>query len=403
LAAKKILRKRKKPKLKIDFEIEQYIRSLGASSSRVRFVMLALIIATVAAASTLWSERTDAWARHRLTTEARNSALAEKCGLWPRFGEGIKCAKELDKQGLSEEEKNLKSEQRKEKAAIVVDRYGFKQKGCLQVCDAAAGLNRYGVNTPEGERRFAEKLQEAYINNVLYVRTPVLGLTFDINDLGLITGVTFCLLMLVMVFYTHRAHENLVLAMWKVKEVAEDEQCIDVPGSKANLLYHALAMEQVFTVPPTLARWDDFKFFRSAHYILFFAPLAVQILVFANDLNSAGIGEAFSDAETRISLSVQAGLILAVLPLCILCCSHLHADDVLWDRVFLSINPAHPGGSWEKRTAELRISIFPTASRTSSGNWIRRACALRFTCNLTSMGTDCFWRATIRFTATPGT
>ena len=48
--------------------------------------------------------------------------------------------------------------------------------------------------------------------------------------------------MLVMSFYTHRAHENLAVCMWKVYEIAEREQCFDVPGGKPNLLYHALAM-----------------------------------------------------------------------------------------------------------------------------------------------------------------
>jgi hypothetical protein len=326
-------------KLGMEFEIDQYIRALGASSSRVRFVMLAIIISSIAAASTLWSERTNAWARHRLTTEAENSDLAEKCNLWNDFSKGVGCAKELARNGLLHQSR-LDPGQLLAKEKIVLQ-HGFDTRKCLRVCDAADSLSRYGVTTSSGAISFAQKQQEAYINNVLYVRTPVLGLTFDINDLGLITGVTFCILMLVMVFYTHRAHENLVLAMWKVQEIAEEEGCFDVPGSKANLLYHTLAMEQVFTVPPTLARWNDFQFFRRAHYLLFFAPFVVQILVFGNDLQSAGIGAAFSDRETRISLSVQAILILAVIPLCILCCSHLHGDDVLWDRVFLFINPAH--------------------------------------------------------------
>jgi hypothetical protein len=327
------------PKLDVDFEIEQYIHALGESSSRVRFVMLAIIISSVAAAATLWSERTNAWARDRLTTEAENSSIANECHLWNRFSEGADCAKDLKEQGLLHQE-HLGPGPTEAKQDIIAE-YGFDPVTCFKVCDADDWLSRYGINSRKRADLFAEKQQEAYINNVLYVRTPVLGLTFDINDLGIITGVTFCLLMLVMVFYTHRAHENLVLAMWKVQEIAEEDQAFDVPGSRANLLYHSLAMEQVFTVPPTLARWNDFQSFRRAHYLLFVVPLLVQLLVFLNDLKSAEIGAAFSSSQTQISEIVQFFLILVVIPLCILCGSHLHADDTLWDQVFLLINPAH--------------------------------------------------------------
>ena len=325
--------------LKVDFEIEQYIRSLGASSSRVRFVMLAIIISSIAAAAALWGERQDAWAQRRLIKIGEYSEVALQCGLWGRFDEVRELAKYLRRKGLPTDDDLRKGQRAAEEDLLYHYGFGTATK-CTAIFKAEDWLTNHGVTTEAGAERIAEKQQEAYINNILFVRTPVLGLTFDINDLGLITGLTFCILMLVMVFYTHRAHENLVLAMWKVRDIATHES-LDNPGSRANLLYHALAMEQVFTVPPTLARWNDFRYFRRAHYLLFFTPLVMQALVFGNDLLTEGIGAAYSDSQTRISLLVQAIMIVVVIPLSILCCSHLHADDVLWDRVFLFINPAH--------------------------------------------------------------
>src|SRR3954451_15673386 len=69
-------------KLTEDFEIEQHIRALGASSSRVRFTMLTLVITCVAALVTLWSERPDAWAKDRLQKSAHYKLIADLCGLW---------------------------------------------------------------------------------------------------------------------------------------------------------------------------------------------------------------------------------------------------------------------------------------------------------------------------------
>jgi hypothetical protein len=322
-----------------DHEIEQYIRALGTSSSRVRFVMLAVIVASIAAAATLWGERSGAWARDRLQTSAHIRETAERCKLWDNFSAALGCARDLERKELLGKQ-GLNITQKAAKLAIL-SRWKITDQKCLNVCEAANFYWNYGIRSQEGAKAFADHQWESFIENVLYVKTPILGLTFDINDLGLITGTTFAILMLVMIFYTHRAHENLFLAIWKVREVAAQEDCFDQPGGKANLLYHALAMEQVFTVPPTLARWNDLPFFRRAHYSLFFIPLIVQILVFTNDLHTATIGHAMSDQETLISLISQFALILVVTIFCLMCIAHLHADDTIWDQAFYFINPSY--------------------------------------------------------------
>jgi hypothetical protein len=323
----------------IDSQIEHYIRALGTSSSRVRFVMLAVIVASVAAAATLWGERSGAWPQDRLNMASTYRRIAATCQLFAHYKEATQCADELDQKGLLGKH-DLSTKQETEKAAILA-RHQIQGRECAKECEAARFFVNYGVGTKDEAKLFAEQQWGAFVNNILYVKAPVLGLTFDINDLGLMAGTTFAILMLVMVFYTHRAHENLFLAMWKVKEVAVQKDCFDQPDSQANLLYHALAMEQVFTVPPTLARWDDFRLFRRAHYSLFFVPLVVQALVFANDVHTAAKGFAFSEPETRLSLVGQSGLIVIVASFCLLCCAHLHADDTLWDQTFYFINPSY--------------------------------------------------------------
>lgn len=318
------------------FEIEQYVQALRESSSHVRFVMLALIIATVASAATLWSERDGAWAEARLVRAAKNYYIAKSCGLWENFNYTAECPAKSTRPS-----KRLRSQPKVQKNLVKDLFWSGKPIDCSEICDTADWFSHYGIDTEAAANIFAEKQREAYINNILYVKTPVLGLAFDINDLGLITGITLVILMIVMVFYTHRAHENLVLATWKLQEITEKESCFDQPGSKANLLYHALAMQQVFTIPPTLARWGDFKPFRRAHYLLFFFPPLVQFLVLCNDLKSVRLGSLVSVIQTALSMLWQFAFLAAIVPLCILCWAHFHADDVEWDRIFLLINPSY--------------------------------------------------------------
>lgn len=320
------------------FEIDQYVRALGESSSRVRFVMLAVIVASVASMTTLWSEHDGAWERLRLETFDKNYFLAKTCKIWdyPALYK-YRC------QSPAYPDLRIGPKEGPELSAPYI--YLFTPPECQSreddACKAINYFNKKGISTEDGAKVYAEKQWEAYINNVTYVKTPILGLIFDINDLGLITGLTFSILMLVMVFYSNRAHENLALSMWKVREIAERDNCFDDPDSRANLLYHALAIQQVFTVPPTLARWHDIKIFRKSHYILFLLPFFVQLAVLRNDFNTRPEGFSVSTRETWISLGAQGAFLLFVFSLCLLCCAHLNADDKLWERVFIFINPGH--------------------------------------------------------------
>jgi len=324
-----------------EFEIGQYVNALGTSSTHVRFVMLAIIIAIIAAATTLWSEQEEAWERTRINKFYEEFTRAEANDIWhsAHLYDPDTCPKVA-----KEEEPPFRVKLWRllwEKKPNPEPLTSYRNLDVDQTCAVLAYFKGRGITTKAEAEEYAEKLYEAYVNNMLYIHVPVLGTIFDVNDLGLITGVTFFVLMLVMDFYTHRAHENLAVCMWKVREIAEKEQCFDIPGGKPNLLYHALAMQQVFTIPPTLARWEDSWIFRRFHYVLFILPFFTELAVTFNDVRTARIGAEYSAAQTQLSLKIQFVLLIAVLFLCCLCCSHLYADDVLWRRVFYFINPAH--------------------------------------------------------------
>jgi hypothetical protein len=301
-----------------DFEIERHIEALGESASKVRFVMLAIIIAATASVATWWSARPDSWEKSRLSTFAENYSLANRCGLW------------------TEEPLDQDTWQQPENPSISQD---YKYLFCPSNVIKWAKL--YGITDKKAAEEFGNKEREAFINNVLYIKVPILGPTFDINDLGLIAGVAFFLLMLVMVFYTHRGHENLALCMWKVRHIADSQECFDQPGSRANLLYHAIAMRQVFTVPPTLARWKDIFILRRAHYLLLALPIVVQARILRTDWMTKEVGAFFSQPQTAHSLLAQIILMALVAVLSGICFAHFLADDLLWDKMFYTINPAH--------------------------------------------------------------
>jgi hypothetical protein len=320
-----------------DFEIDQYIKALGESSSRVRLVMLAIIIAAVASLATLASERDKAWEASRLQDFGKKYSLVKNCGV----GDNFFPFKSHYCSACSDTKPHFQIERMANHLNLGS---GPLPPECLdkdKLCETVCWFDSKGISTEDGAKIYAEKLWEAYIFNVTYVRSPVLGFVFDINDLGLLTGLTFSILMFVMVFYTHRSHENLALSMWKVRELAKDKKDRDKPGGQANLLYHALAMQQVFTVPATLARWNEIFVFKKLHYALFALPALVQGVVFYNDFMSRSVGLDLSSKQTWISLIGQGCFLLLVVFLALICWAHLIADDKLWEDVFLYINPCH--------------------------------------------------------------
>ena len=121
------------------FEIEQYIRALGSSSSRVRFVMLAIVVSSIAAFATAWGGRTEGWSRHRLTAAAVNYSLVEKCITWENIDKGFSCANELDKKNLLNQAAFTENA---EKMAIL-SRYGITSDSCVDACAAARWFDRY--------------------------------------------------------------------------------------------------------------------------------------------------------------------------------------------------------------------------------------------------------------------
>src|SRR5438477_3367966 len=98
------------------------------------------------------------------------------------------------------------------------------------------------------------------VEHVFLVQMPGMGATFDINDLGLFSGITYVLLLLLLLFSLMREHENLYLALFKVRRLHDRPGTIADGESTANYLYHSLAMSQVLSSPPTLAQWRPSSF-----------------------------------------------------------------------------------------------------------------------------------------------
>lgn len=198
----------------------------------------------------------------------------------------------------------------------------------------------YNLFTKELLTSYLSRLEEMESLSAYSVRIPILGISFDINDLGSVGGLCFLFLTLALLASTYREHENLYLCLWKVEMVSREEPRPDLGGSQSNLLYHALAMAQVFANPPTLARWRRNRLYYLP-YVIFFLPVIPESLILANDLATVDIGKALSRPATYISLGIQISCLVLGLVASVFCVLYERSAAIRWRSTFYLVNPKY--------------------------------------------------------------
>jgi hypothetical protein len=283
-----------------DCHVNLYLSAFKESASRVRYVIFLIAVVTILIFVAYRNSRQDGWLNSRV--RVAQAALAADADA--RFG------KEL-----------------------------------IQAAKRLAELR--GLDSEESRKKALDLIEELRMNNVFIVRMPLIGTAFDVNDLGLLSSICMVILYTILIFSLARHHENLFLALWKIKRVFDPETKED-GQSLANLLYHALAMAELFSTPPSLARWrwrGGFMLFSVAVFI----PVVLQCSILVYDLRTIDYGLLISKSVAISSISIQAICVLVVLLLAICCFIYSRSMDIQWAATFYSINPSFeefPQPSW---------------------------------------------------------
>jgi hypothetical protein len=227
---------------------------------------------------------------------------------------------------------------------------------------------------PERLKIAREEYQRQYVSRVQLTASPIPGVTLDVNDLGTVGGVALLLLMSVLVVCVGREHENLYLALYKVTRLDQAARPAAVDGgggargeSRANLLYHALAMNQVLAHPPTLARWRRNRVLGGLLLLIFFFPSFVYLWIFLTNLKTEPAAAAYSfdsyHFDPRPYEYVQGALVIGLFTLSALAALYSHAMAARWRRCFERINPGRAMAPQMSRRQWLKV---PTGKQAIS-------------------------------------
>ena len=177
------------------------------------------------------------------------------------------------------------------------------------------------------------RLERVYVFEV-----PGIGITLDVNDLGFFSGIAYTLLLLLLLFAVMREYENLYLALFKVRRL-HDRGVTRGGESTANYLYHALAMSQVFSAPPTLAQWRPSVAKRNIPAIVFLVPVLVQGYIVYTNYKTDYVLRWFQVVFNR-EMTPQYIFLGIVVVLAGLAAIYADASNYRWRSAFLHLNPA---------------------------------------------------------------
>ena len=200
-------------------------------------------------------------------------------------------------------------------------------------------VGKLGVETTLDDPRYEAlhgALVRSWVDNAMSIDVPFFGVAFDINDLGLLGGISFVTILVLMRFSLRTEISSLRLAF---KAAAQDAQ-----GDKRQLerFYDLLAAQQVFTLPHIGVEpigWVARRpwMLRVMPKLTCFLPLAVYSLVAVNDYQSQTIASAINPLHTRILLIYTGVIWVVVGVLSVWCYRRLAEIDRIWDEYWARI------------------------------------------------------------------
>jgi len=166
-------------------------------------------------------------------------------------------------------------------------------------------------------REFYSALSRTYAENSYVIRVPFFGVSVDVNDLGLLGGISFVIALIMLRLCLSREVGNLRLSFAEAKTM----------GRLAEF-YKLLAMQQVFTVPRGTVKRD--LLFTWVPRVFFVMPTVVHAAVVVHDLATLEIGQLLSSLHTMIVLSCEIVIFLMILALTVMVLVRLKRLNTVW-------------------------------------------------------------------------
>jgi hypothetical protein len=238
--------------------IQDYLRASSDASSRTRAAMIAIAVASIVSFAAILHTMQGRWMHERIlaASDIRSPYVARELGPYPV------------KIGSSDE---IYAEQVKEYEGRYAALYGA--------------------------------LVKTDIDNFI-VSVPIIGFTFDVNDLDILGAVGFIAILTLYKFFLARELENLNLSFREAKSLGMPE---------LQKFYTLLSMSQVFTVPKSSFKITS-RFSSIIPKLVAWLPALILAIIEIDDLSTFSIGTSINNLHSWVAvISGTLGFIFSVI------------------------------------------------------------------------------------------
>lgn len=159
------------------------------------------------------------------------------------------------------------------------------------------------------------------------VNIPILGASFDVNDLAIMAGLSLSILLYILLFAYNREYDNLSISMISISKRYSDhadetlfnemgfkeEQLIAINKIRREYHYNYLTMNELFTLPTLVTHKKRNNIEKLATYIVLFPPIIAYTLVVVSNLYTLDIGMKQSVTNTIYNLLLGTACWMSIL------------------------------------------------------------------------------------------
>jgi len=288
----------------------RYVEAAAESSRRGRTALLVLIVASGVATAAAYNAAPYNW------IAARQRVLADVVRWWPELAEGDSVA----------------PRQWPDSAQAA-----FARAHRFVVARFPAPYTRDSIGFSI-MREELSVIEQARVQNVILLKVPFFGVVLDINNLGLLAGFSFSVILFWFFF-------SLSTELRNVKDTFEHASAI----GQRQLCVRLLAMRQVFTLPPHDSGSGKTLLALVIRGLLLL-PVLIQLYIVRRDFLTSHFGRSISPEATNLTLSAGTGFLLLLVVLAVLCLLRSISIDALWRANTCPSEPESAPGKQVSRT-----------------------------------------------------
>lgn len=300
---------------KDNLTIQDYLNASGEASSRTRAITLALVVACVLTFIALLNSLQNSWMLKRLERLRHGDSeyLARHIGTVPKIEDYRK--KWLGSYQRDQIQYESTHPESAANASDAPNRTWYEQQG-KEEYEREAKMYEARYQT------FLMNTSRALVDTRFLVRVPFFGITFDINDLGSLSGIGLITLLGFFRLSISNELENLKLSFRHVRKLG-----------KLAEFYRLLSMKQVLTTPHLPDRRVGW-FHMYVPKLIYFLPLGVYFSVVMHDIDTNNLGFQIDNARTLFVLASDVVFLVIVLALSIVAFQRTRDVDRQWSNAW---------------------------------------------------------------------